>query len=190
MSTLQAGAVFGALCAYWVADKYGRRAALFAAAVVALVGTVMQTVSLGNLPVMYVGRLVTGLAVGAASMLNPLYTSENAPRAIRGALTGMYQFFVRSPSLPFLPPSLIILDRYWYLRCLLDQLWQSTSLFRRRTVHHPTSHAMSPCGLPWNWYAHLKRVPALARTSRPVGRSFFHPRQSPQPPGRSRIRAE
>lgn len=32
--------------------------------------------------------------VGAASMITPLYTSENAPRAIRGALTGMYQFFI------------------------------------------------------------------------------------------------
>lgn len=27
-------------------------------------------------------------------MITPLYTSENAPRAIRGALTGMYQFFI------------------------------------------------------------------------------------------------
>lgn len=27
-------------------------------------------------------------------MVTPLYTSENAPRAIRGALTGMYQFFI------------------------------------------------------------------------------------------------
>lgn len=27
-------------------------------------------------------------------MVNPLYTSENAPRAIRGALTGLYQFMI------------------------------------------------------------------------------------------------
>lgn len=43
---------------------------------------------------MYVGRFVAGVGVGAASMITPLYTSENAPRAIRGALTGMYQFFI------------------------------------------------------------------------------------------------
>lgn len=36
----------------------------------------------------------TGFGVGAASMVNPLYTSENAPRAIRGALTGMYQLMI------------------------------------------------------------------------------------------------
>lgn len=54
----------------------------------------MQAAASGSIEVMYVGRVVAGLAVGAASMLNPLYTSENAPRAIRGALTGMYQFFL------------------------------------------------------------------------------------------------
>ena len=36
---------------------------------------------------------VAGLGVGAASMLTPLYISENAPRAIRGGLTGIYQLF-------------------------------------------------------------------------------------------------
>lgn len=34
-------------------------------------------------------------------MVNPLYTSENAPRAIRGALTGLYQLFVSISFLPF-----------------------------------------------------------------------------------------
>jgi MFS family permease len=68
---------------------------------------------------MYVGRFVSGVGVGvsicsknnliyslflilveiltlkqAASMLTPLYISENAPRAIRGGLTGIYQLFI------------------------------------------------------------------------------------------------
>ena len=38
--------------------------------------------------------MVTGIGVGAASMVNPLYVSENAPRAIRGGLTGLYQLFI------------------------------------------------------------------------------------------------
>lgn len=96
VSTLQAGCFFGALVASYFAESFGRRASLIGCALLAIVGTVMQAVSLGHLPVLYVGRLITGLAVGGASMLNPLYTSENAPRAIRGALTGMYQFFIVS----------------------------------------------------------------------------------------------
>ncbi|KAF8544757.1 general substrate transporter [Trichophaea hybrida] len=96
VSTLQAGCFFGALVAYWFADRYGRRIALIICAIIATIGTTMQAASNGYLAVMYIGRLITGVAVGAASMLNPLYTSENAPRAIRGALTGMYQFFIVS----------------------------------------------------------------------------------------------
>lgn len=94
VSTLQAGCLVGALGASWVADRWGRKPALMASAVIAFIGVVFQTVSLGHLSLMYIGRLVGGLGVGAASMLNPLYTSENAPRAIRGGLTGLYQFFV------------------------------------------------------------------------------------------------
>lgn len=37
---------------------------------------------------------VAGLGVGAASVVTPLYISENSPRAIRGGLTGIYQLFV------------------------------------------------------------------------------------------------
>lgn len=64
------------------------------AASLATVGAVMQATASGYFAVMYIGRFIAGLGVGAASMITPLYTSENAPRAIRGALTGMYQFFI------------------------------------------------------------------------------------------------
>lgn len=54
----------------------------------------MQAASLGKLAPIFVGRFISGLGVGAASSINPLYVSENAPRAIRGLLTGMYQLFI------------------------------------------------------------------------------------------------
>lgn len=38
-------------------------------------------------------RFVEGLGLGAATMLTPTYISENAPRAIRGMLVGLYQLF-------------------------------------------------------------------------------------------------
>ncbi|KAF2102989.1 general substrate transporter [Rhizodiscina lignyota] len=90
-STLQAGCFFGALLASWVADKLGRRIGLMIAAVVTIVGVVIQAASSGSVPAMYIGRLVAGFGVGAASMIVPLYISESAPRAIRGGLTGIYQ---------------------------------------------------------------------------------------------------
>jgi MFS family permease len=38
-------------------------------------------------------RFVAGLGLGAATMITPTYVSENSPRAVRGALTGLYQLF-------------------------------------------------------------------------------------------------
>lgn len=43
---------------------------------------------------MYIGRFLAGIGTGHASFANPLYISENAPRAIRGGLTGLYQLFI------------------------------------------------------------------------------------------------
>ncbi|KXG45313.1 Major facilitator superfamily domain, general substrate transporter [Penicillium griseofulvum] len=94
VSTLQAGCFFGAMGASPVAERYGRRMALLGSAVVAVLGILMQTTASGHIEVMYIGRLITGFGVGAASMINPLYVSENAPRAIRGGLTGLYQLFI------------------------------------------------------------------------------------------------
>src|SRR5438552_1642082 len=74
----------------------GRKPALLTAAVWATAGVIMQSAASGQLAVIYIGRFVSGVGVGAASMLVPLYVSENAPRAIRGGLTGSYQLFIAS----------------------------------------------------------------------------------------------
>ncbi|KAL2000978.1 hypothetical protein VTN02DRAFT_2379 [Thermoascus thermophilus] len=94
VSTLQAGCFVGALVASPVADRWGRRPALIVASVFSTIGVIMQFAASGYLEPMYIGRFITGLGVGAASMVNPLYVSENAPRAIRGGLTGLYQLFI------------------------------------------------------------------------------------------------
>ncbi|QRD81987.1 putative MFS quinate transporter [Aspergillus flavus] len=94
VSTLQAGCFFGALIASPVADKWGRKTGLISASLIAIVGVIMQVAASGHLEAMYIGRLINGFGVGFASMINPLYVSENAPRAIRGGLTGLYQLFI------------------------------------------------------------------------------------------------
>ncbi|KAJ5157473.1 Quinate permease [Penicillium canariense] len=94
VSTLQAGCFFGALIASPAADRWGRRYSLLGAALLGVVGVIMQTAASGHLEAMYIGRLITGFGVGSASMINPLYVAENAPRAIRGGLTGLYQLFI------------------------------------------------------------------------------------------------
>lgn len=93
-STLQAGCFVGCFIASWLADKYGRKLTLQAAGLLTIVGCIIQAVASGHIEAMYVGRLVAGIGVGGASMVVPLYISENAPRGIRGGLTGLYQLFI------------------------------------------------------------------------------------------------
>ncbi|KAK5163353.1 uncharacterized protein LTR77_010726 [Saxophila tyrrhenica] len=92
VSVMQAGAFFGALLAYPIADKLGRKPGLLIAATLAFIGGLLQVVSFGHLEPLYVGRTVEGLGLGAATMLTPTYISENSPRAIRGMLVAIYQF--------------------------------------------------------------------------------------------------
>ena len=56
VSTLQGGCFVGALVASWISDTYGRRMALIVSAITTLVGVILQACSLGQLPVLYIGR--------------------------------------------------------------------------------------------------------------------------------------
>ena len=76
VSVMQAGAFFGALFAFPLADKFGRKPGLFGAAVFALIGGLMQAAASGHLSVLYVGRVIEGLGLGAATMLTPVYIAE------------------------------------------------------------------------------------------------------------------
>lgn len=94
VSTLQAGCFLGALVASPMTDRFGRKWCLIGVSMIILVGIIMQAAASGNLGAMYAGRFIAGTGVGAASTINPIYISENAPRAIRGLLTGLYQLFI------------------------------------------------------------------------------------------------
>ncbi|KAF5026615.1 hypothetical protein F66182_1288 [Fusarium sp. NRRL 66182] len=96
VSTLQAGCFLACFFTSWLTGKFGRRWCLIGTGTVTTIGVIFQAASTGNgsLPLMYVGRFVAGLGVGAASSLVPLYVSECAPRAIRGGLTSFYQLFI------------------------------------------------------------------------------------------------
>ncbi|KAM7205730.1 putative permease [Naviculisporaceae sp. PSN 640] len=94
VSTLQAGCFLGALLASPLTDRFGRKWCLIGVSLVVTIGVIMQAVALGNLGPLYAGRFIAGVGVGAASTINPIYVSENAPRAIRGLLTGLYQLFI------------------------------------------------------------------------------------------------
>ncbi len=85
------GTLIGALIAGLPGDRYGSRDTL------KIVGFMYVVSALGcalcwNVESFYVFRFIGGLAIGASSVLAPVYISEIAPAERRGALTGLFQF--------------------------------------------------------------------------------------------------
>ncbi|OLN92107.1 putative quinate permease 1 [Colletotrichum chlorophyti] len=89
---LAAGGTAGALLAAPLSDFLGRKMAVTLMAGLFLIGCAMQEVP--NLNVLYAGRLLAGVAIGATSMLAPQYLAENSPKSIRGSLTTSYNLMI------------------------------------------------------------------------------------------------
>jgi sugar porter (SP) family MFS transporter len=94
VSLLSIGTLFGALFGAPTADFLGRRYAMASECMVFIVGVVIQLSSSHVWQQFAVGRLVSGLAVGALSAAVPMYQAETAPAQIRGTLTATYQLFI------------------------------------------------------------------------------------------------
>ncbi|QFG20170.1 sugar porter family MFS transporter [Actinomadura sp. WMMB 499] len=93
VSVLVLGAMAGALTSGRIADRFGRRRALEIEGLVFLVGTVVAVFAPGY-GTLLAGRLILGLAVGAASATVPIYLSELAPKDIRGRLLTLNQLMI------------------------------------------------------------------------------------------------
>ncbi|KAL0570674.1 hypothetical protein V5O48_011280 [Marasmius crinis-equi] len=91
VSTFQAGCFFGALLTFPLAEKFGRKRVIMAAMLVFLLGGTLMTAARGSLNMIYGGRALAGLGIGAASLTVPVYISETAPPSIRGRLVGIFE---------------------------------------------------------------------------------------------------
>jgi MFS family permease len=58
-STLQAGCFLGCFIASWIADRWGRKTSLIFNGLITIVGCIIQSVSMGSIASMYVGRYVS-----------------------------------------------------------------------------------------------------------------------------------
>jgi len=90
---LLAGAAVGALFTGWLSSKFGRKKVLVLSAML-FTFSVIFTILAHTFSVFLLARFVTGLAIGIASFVAPLYLSEVAPYKIRGALIAMYQLMI------------------------------------------------------------------------------------------------
>jgi len=76
-----------------LADKFGRKWVIIVADVLFTIGALLQSFA-GSVWVMILGRSIVGLAVGATSLVVPLYISELAPSNFRGRLVTMSILFI------------------------------------------------------------------------------------------------
>lgn len=85
MALYEVGAAFGALSCFFLGDYYGRKRPTIGAAIVVLIGVVLQATSF-QLAQLIVARIVTGLGVGAFTATLPTWVGESAEADHRGWL--------------------------------------------------------------------------------------------------------
>lgn len=84
------GSLLGALGSSFIADKYSRKIAIQVACVVFVCGAVVQCACNGRAMLIF-GRAVSGVGVGVASSVVPVYQSEISPKEIRGRVVSLQQ---------------------------------------------------------------------------------------------------
>ena len=66
-----------------LSDRIGRKPTIIISDILFTSGAAVMTGS-WNIPVLMIGRLITGLGIGIASMVVPVYISEICPVELRG----------------------------------------------------------------------------------------------------------
>jgi SP family arabinose:H+ symporter-like MFS transporter len=93
VSSLLVGAIIGAFVSGIFTDKYGRKRVLIVVALFFAVSCALTAIA--DSSVLFISaRLFGGLAVGAASVLSPMYVAEVAPPKTRGTLVAIYQLTI------------------------------------------------------------------------------------------------
>ena len=91
MGSINLFAMVGALCSHWISDKFGRRWSFRVAALIFILGTIIQCVSNTYTTLMF-GRAFVGLGVGFGLAVDPVYISEISMASHRGRLVTWSEF--------------------------------------------------------------------------------------------------
>ncbi|HEY7212600.1 MAG TPA: sugar porter family MFS transporter [Bryobacteraceae bacterium] len=105
-SSLLFGCVLGSLAAGRITDRYGRKRILLWVAALFAVTSILTGLA-PTFPFFIAMRFLGGLAVGAVSILSPIYIAEISPPTSRGRLSALYQMAIVTGIL------LSYLTNYW-----------------------------------------------------------------------------
>jgi MFS transporter, SP family, arabinose:H+ symporter len=92
-SSLLFGCVLGSIAAGRLTDRYGRKRMLIWVALLFAI-TSVATALAPSFTLFITARFLGGIAVGAVSLLSPMYVAEVAPASIRGRMGTFYQLSI------------------------------------------------------------------------------------------------
>lgn len=84
------GCIPGAMFAGFLSDRFGRRKVLFLCAILYAISGLLSAIP-RTFTEFLVARFISGLGIGASSMICPVYIAEMAPKAWRGRFGSMFQ---------------------------------------------------------------------------------------------------
>ncbi|MGW7928200.1 glucose transporter GlcP [Staphylococcus xylosus] len=93
VSSMLVGAIFGSGASGPMSDRLGRRRVVFIIAIIYIVGALILAFA-PSIPILVLGRLIIGLAVGGSTAIVPVYLSEMAPTEQRGSLSSLNQLMI------------------------------------------------------------------------------------------------
>lgn len=109
VAAMPAGSFVGALAVSQLADRIGRKRTIILSGLIWVIGSILQCAavvstalvlvrasmnSLQNRGMLVVGRIISGLSVGIASAVVPVYQSEIAEPRIRGRIVATQQWAI------------------------------------------------------------------------------------------------
>ncbi|KAL3267990.1 hypothetical protein HHI36_007124 [Cryptolaemus montrouzieri] len=92
-SILNLGALMFAIPVGYIADKFGRKMAIYSSAVTFLLGWLFIVIA-NNLEILLLGRFFGGMGLGAICVVFPMYVGEIAEHSIRATLSSYFQIFL------------------------------------------------------------------------------------------------
>ncbi|KAF2807674.1 general substrate transporter [Mytilinidion resinicola] len=92
-ASMPIGSIFGALSSSFVSDRFSRKIAIQVSCLLWVLGSAIQSGANG-IPALCIGRFVSGVGVGAASAIVPVYQAEIAPKEIRGRIITLQQWAI------------------------------------------------------------------------------------------------
>lgn len=93
MSSALLGCLIGVVISGWLSDKYGRKFMMILASVIFALSA-FGTGGATTLKIFILFRIISGIGIGIASNISPMYLSEVSPPAVRGKFVAIYQLAI------------------------------------------------------------------------------------------------